>query len=136
MRSPETKQKRCEMAYENAKVYLPQGGESLEVASGGSITIAPGGSLRIAAGQLKIIAADGINSTGGAADVTLTGAAVGDRVVAIIGHVKANTGTHGFLVPVIGTEFVATIATADKITQLQAAGDLSANTYLFVLSPA
>lgn len=31
---------------QNTKVYLPQGGNSLEVASGGSINIASGGSLK------------------------------------------------------------------------------------------
>ena len=85
---------------------------------------------------LKLLAADGVNSTGGDTEVTITGSAVGDRVVAIFGHVKANTGAHTFLIPVVGTTFEATISVVNKIVQKQAAGDLSANTYLFILAPA
>lgn len=85
---------------------------------------------------LKLLAADGIDTTSGDAEVTLTGSAVGDRVVAIFGHVKANTGAHTFLIPVVGTTFEATITVVNKIVQKQAAGDLSANTYLFWLAPA
>lgn len=85
---------------------------------------------------LKMLAADGLNTTAGDAEVTLTGTAVGDRVIAIFGHVKANTGAHTFLIPVVGTTFEATITVVNKIVQKQAAGDLSANTYIFILAPA
>ena len=51
-------------------------------------------------------------------------------------HVKANTGTHAFLVPVIGTAFEQFISVKDHVQQLQAGGDLSANTYVFILEPA
>lgn len=85
---------------------------------------------------LKLLAADGANASGGNQNVTLTGAAVGDRVIAIIGHAKANTGVHTFLIPAVGTAFESTISVVNQIVQLQAGGDLSANTYLFVLAPA
>lgn len=85
---------------------------------------------------LKVLAADGLNTTGGDAQVTLTGTAVGDRVVAIFGHVKANTGAHTFLIPTLATHFEAVITVQNKIVQKQAAGDLSANTYVFILAPA
>lgn len=84
---------------------------------------------------LKLLAADGVNSTGGDTQVTITGSAVGDRVIAIFGHAKANTGAHTFLIPVVGTTFEATISVVNKIVQKQAAGDLSANAYLFLLAP-
>lgn len=85
---------------------------------------------------MKILAADGANSTGGDQQVTLTGTVVGDRVIAIFGHVKANTGAHSFLIQTIGTHFESVITVVDKIVQKQAAGDLSANTYVFILIPA
>jgi len=85
---------------------------------------------------LKMLAADGVNATSGDQQVTLTGTVVGDRVVAIFGHVKANSGVHTFLIPAIGTAFESTISVVDKIVEKQAAGDLSANTYIFILWPA
>lgn len=84
----------------------------------------------------KILAADGVNSTGGDAQVTLTGAVIGMRVRAIFGHVKAAAGANTFLIPAIGTAFESVITVTDKIVQLQAGGDLSLNTYLFILDPA
>ena len=122
------------MSY-NAKVYQPQGAESLIVGPGGYIDLTAG-AVKLAAGNLKLLAADGADSTSKDAQVTLTGAAVGDRVIAIIGLTKANTVQHVFLLPTIGTHFEDTISVANKIVQKQAAGNLSANTYLFVLSPA
>jgi hypothetical protein len=85
---------------------------------------------------LKLLAADGVDATSGNQNVTLTGAAVGDRVFAIFGHTKANTGTHDFLVPTIGTHFEATISVINQIVELQAAGNLAANSYIFLLAPA
>jgi hypothetical protein len=85
---------------------------------------------------LKVLTADGVNSTGGDTQVTLSGTAVGDRVIAIFGHVKAAAGANSFLVPTIPTHFEGTITVTNKIVQKQAAGDLSANTYLFILAPA
>lgn len=84
----------------------------------------------------KWLAADGVDSSGGDTQVTLTGTAIGDRVIAIFGHVKANTGAHTFLIPVIGTDFEATITVTNKIIQKQAAGHLEDNTYLFLIHPA
>lgn len=84
---------------------------------------------------LKVLGADGANSTGGDAQVTLTGTVIGDRVVAIFGAVKvAHAGA--FKLPTIPTHFEGTITVTDKIVQKQAAGDLSANTYIFILAPA
>lgn len=82
----------------------------------------------------KCLAAAGVNSTGGDAQVTLTGTVVGDRLIAVFGTPTAGTGAP--LVEVVGTDFEATVSVVDKIVQLQAAGDLSANTYVFLLVPA
>lgn len=85
---------------------------------------------------LKLLAADGVDSSGGNTEVTLTGSAVGDRVVAIFGQIKAETGANSFLIPAIPTHFEGTITVVNKIVQKTAAGNLSANTYLFILAPA
>ncbi len=110
---------------------LADGGIATAKLAAGAVTLP-----KISFTGLKALAADGVNSTGGDTEVTLAGTVVGDRVVAIFGHVKANTGAHSFLIPVVGTTFEATITVVDKIVQKQAAGDLSANTYLFLLAPA
>ena len=85
---------------------------------------------------LKLLAADGINTGGGAAAITLTGAAVGDRVVGIFGQIKAESGANSFLIPTLTTHHEAVITVVDEIQQTVAAGDLSGNTYLFILAPA
>lgn len=84
----------------------------------------------------KTLGADGVDSTGGDAQVTLTGAVIGMRVRIIFGQVKANTGAHTYLFPTIGTHFESVITVTDKIIQKQAAGDIHLNTYLFILDPA
>jgi len=83
----------------------------------------------------KMLTADGANASGGDQNVTLTGAAVGDRVRFIWGVVKADHAG-AWLLPTIGTHFEATISVVNQIVQKTASGDLSANTYLFVLEPA
>jgi hypothetical protein len=93
-------------------------------------------SLINTANSFKIFAADGANSSGGIVSTAISGALVGQRVLAIFGHVKANTGAHTFLIPVIGTAFESYISVAGHIQQLVAAGDLSLNTYIFILEPA
>lgn len=84
---------------------------------------------------LKILTADGVNSTSADTEVTLAGTAVGDRVVAIFGVVKTDHAG-AWLIPTIGTHFESAITVINKIVQLQAAGDISANTYIFILAPA
>ncbi len=64
----------------------------------------------------------------GAGACTLTGAAVGDRVIGIAG---LSTGALGFA----DASFEATITVADQIQQSNA-GNLSANNYLVALLPA
>lgn len=85
---------------------------------------------------LKLLAADGVDSSGGDTQVTLTGSAVGDRVIAIFGQTKDETSANTFLIPTIGTHFEATISVVDKIVQKTAAGHLETKTYLFILAPA
>lgn len=85
---------------------------------------------------LKVLAADGVDSSGGDQQVTLTGTVIGDRVVAIFGQIKAETGANSFLVPTIPTHFEGTITVTNKIIQKTAAGHLEANTYLFLIVPA
>ena len=94
------------------------------------------GPLPAGLGRLKLIPFAGADSTSAIVSTTCTGAVVGDLVRGIMGHVTANTGTHTFLVPVVGTDFEATITIVDKIQQQIAAGNLSANNYLAILEPA
>lgn len=75
---------------------------------------------------LKVLRFDGIN---GAGAVTLTGAAVGDRVVAILGTVV----TSGVSI-VGGADFESVISVVDQIQQA-ATGDLSDNDYWVLLAP-
>jgi hypothetical protein len=77
---------------------------------------------------LKSLVAAGVAAAG---PVTLTGAAVGDRVLLVIGTVTAGTG------PVLNDadDFESTITVVDEIQQTLA-GDLSGNTYQFILIPA
>ena len=82
--------------------------------------------------DLKFIAITGADAGSAAQSVTCTGAVVGDRVIGILGHTTANTGTHGFLLPTVGTVFESTISIVDKIQQLTT--DLSANSYVVVLA--
>jgi hypothetical protein len=144
-----------------AKVYTKQGGNELVVASGGKITVEAGGSIDVSAGTLTPginAIADGavttaklasgaatlpkIDMTGitclaaagknGAGAVTLTGAAIGNRLVAVFGAPIAG-GALEAKVP--GTDFESAVTVADEIQQLSA-GNLSARTYVFVLIPA
>jgi|SRR6185369_2487932 len=78
---------------------------------------------------LKFLRFDGKN---GAGAVTLTGAAVGDRVAFILGVVSA-TGVS--VVGTIPTQFEATITVTDQIQQADVA-NLSGNDYWVVLLPA
>jgi hypothetical protein len=64
--------------------------------------------------------------------VTLTGAAVGDRVVAIIGNLTAGGP---LLVFVPGTDFEAAISVINQIQQLSAS-DLHLTTIVAILAPA
>ncbi len=90
---------------------------------------------KIAFTGLKILQADGLNTAGGDAEVTLTGTVIGDRVIGIIGSVKA-AHAGAWKIPTLVTHFEAVITVTDKIVQKQAAGDLSLNTYFFFIIPA
>lgn len=76
---------------------------------------------------LKTLRFDGAASAGA---ITLTGAAVGDRVVSIFGTV-VTTGAS----IVGGTDFESVITVANQIQQ-SATGDLSGNDYVVQLAPA
>lgn len=96
--------------------------------------VAPGAATlpKITFTGLKILTADGVDSSGGAAQVTLTGTAVGDRVLMVVGAAKA-----GFTAWIpSNSKFESVITVVDKIIQPQASGNLTANTYLFILAPA
>jgi hypothetical protein len=84
---------------------------------------------------LSIQAFDGADATSANVQTAIT-STIGQRVWFILGQVKANTGAHSFLVPVVGTDFESTISVTNKIVQLQASGNLSANTYVAFLLPA
>ena len=144
-----------------SKVYNKQGGEELVVASGGKITVEAGGTIDVSAGTLtpgttaiadgavtttklasaavtlpkigitgiKCLAAAGKNGSGA---VTLTGTAVGDRLLAVFGAPTAG-GALEVKLPV--TDFEAAVTVADQIQQVSA-GNLSTKTYVFLLIPA
>lgn len=79
--------------------------------------------------SLKFLRFDGRN---GAGAITLTGAAVGDRVLALIG---VTTATGAMVVGTIPTQFEGTISVVNQIQQALA-GDLSGNDYVALLAPA
>ncbi len=83
---------------------------------------------------LKFLAVAGANASVTPVSTACVGTVVGDRVIALFGHTTANTGTHAFLIPLIGTDFESTISIVDKIQQL--ASNLSANSYIAVIAPA
>ncbi len=128
------------------KMYEKQGGDELVVASGGKITVEAGGIIDASAGTtilgpgtvtlpridatgIKCLAAAGKN---GAGAVTLTGAAIGDRLVAVFG---APTGGGALEAKLPGTDFEAVVTVADQIKQVSAS-NLSSRTYVFILIPA
>lgn len=78
---------------------------------------------------MKVLAAAGRN---GAGAITLTGAAVGDRLIAVFG---APTAGGDLQVKAVGTDFEAAVTVVDQIQQVSAS-NLSANTYVFLLIPA
>jgi len=144
-----------------AKVYEKQGGDEIVVANGGKITVEAGGEIDISAGTLtpgttaiadaavttaklspgaatlpkidpagiKCLAAAGKN---GAGAVALAGAAIGDRLVAVIG---APTAGGALETKVPGTDFEGAVTVTDQIQQISAT-NLSAKTYVFILIPA
>jgi hypothetical protein len=129
-----------------AKVYEKQGGDEIVVASGGKITVEDGGEIDASAGTttlgpgavtlpkidptgIKCLTAAGKN---GAGAVALAGAAIGDRLVAVIG---APTAGGALETKVPGTDFEAAVTVADQIQQVSAT-NLSTKTYVFILIPA
>ena len=144
-----------------AKVYEKQGGDEIVVANGGKITVEAGGEIDVSAGTLTpgtTAIADAavtaaklapgaatlpkIDTTGikclgavgknGAGAVALAGAAIGDRLVAVIG---APTAGGALETKVPGTDFEAAVTVTDQIQQVSAT-NLSTKTYVFILIPA
>jgi hypothetical protein len=145
----------------DTKVYTKQGGAEFVVAGGGKITVEAGGTIDVSAGTLtpgttaiadgavttaklasaaatlpkidtagiKVLAAAGKNGSGA---VTLTGAAIGDRVVAVFG---APTVGGALEAKLPGTDFESAVTVTDQVQQLSA-DNLSTKTYVFVLIPA
>ena len=148
----------------NTKVYEKQGGAELVVSTGGQITL-DGGAIKDASGNtlldssgagadlapgsvataalaagavtpakmsftgIKQIKVTGHNEAGAC---TATGAAVGDRVLAMVGAPAAGGD---LIVPVIGTDFEATITVINQIQQASAS-DLHLDSFLLLLIPA
>lgn len=81
---------------------------------------------------IKFIPIAGANASGGAQTVAANGAAVGDRVVAVIGSPLAAATDNNKVDST--TDFATSIAVADEVQQLTT--DLSANTYWLILLPA
>jgi hypothetical protein len=128
------------------KVYTKQGGDELVVANGGKITVEAGGIIDASAGTailgpgavtlpkidatgIKCLATAGKN---GAGAITLTGAAIGDRLIAVFG---APTGGGALETKVPGMDFEAAVTVPDQIKQVSAS-NLSSRTYVFILIPA
>lgn len=118
-------------------------GDNLVVESGGRLTVKSGATINQPAGGITLgnisftgltaLGADGADASSAAADITLTGATVGQRVLLAIGQVKSETATHGFVIST--SQFETSISKVDNIVQNKGA-NLSANTYFFVLAPA
>ena len=77
---------------------------------------------------LKVLVQAGVASAGA---VTLTGAAVGDRVVAVFGTLTAGGP---LLAAIVGTDFESAISIINEVQQLVAT--LDSDTFVFVLAPA
>jgi hypothetical protein len=121
----------------DTKVYTKQGGGELVVAKGGKITVEAGGTVDVSAGTLvpgtNAIADGAVTTTKLASGaITLTGAAIGDHVVAVFGAPTAGGALEAKLP---GTDFEAAVTVTDEIQQLSAS-NLSTKTYIFVLIPA
>lgn len=82
---------------------------------------------KISFSGIKVYRFDGKNGTGA---ITLTGAVVGDRVIAIFGVVSATGVTVA-----TPANFESTITVNDQIQQ-SSASDLSGNDYIVLLAPA
>ena len=132
------------MAGENTLNNEQQGGDYWEVggslvltstgifdASLGTVTMPAGGVAltKISFTGLKVLAGAGHNNTGAC---TVTGAAVGDRLIAVFGTV---TGGGTLLAKVPGTDFESVVTVVDQVQQL-ASANLSGDTFLFILAPA
>lgn len=141
----------------NTNIVSEQGGSLLRVKSGGSIVADNGGVLDFSAANptdvklpagiaptlgagavsLPKIAFTGLVTLKGvgvaaAGPATLTGAVVGQRVLAIIGNLTAGGP---LLVFVPGTDFEATISVINQIQQLSSS-DLHLTTIVVILAPA
>lgn len=125
------------MAHDGAydtKNYEKVGGDELHVSgklfldTGGVIVDDSGNLLKTSYGtrQFKF------TGHNGAGACTATGAKVGDRVSMIFGQPAAGGD---LIVPVIGTDFEATISVADQIQQLSAS-DLHLDSFVLALIAA
>lgn len=138
-----------------------ESGGTVTVKSGGTATFASGSTTTFASGSklvmtdstltlpaggitlgnisftgLKALAADGVDSSSAAADITLTGAVIGQRLILSIGQLKSETAANSFVVKLPGTDFESIVTQTDKLVQAKAAGNLSAHTFLFLFAPA
>lgn len=101
----------------------PGGLNTADIAAGGATL------PKISFTGLKVLAAAGKSSAGA---ITLTGTAVGDRLVAVFG---APTAGGALAVKLPGTDFESTVSVVNQIQQLVGT-DLSASTYVFIFAPA
>ena len=117
-------------------------GGTLNINNGGSLVVESGGKIDASAGTVKGVGLAAFALTGfkqikvtghsGAGACTATGAAVGDRVLAIFG-VPAAGGD--LTVPVLGTDFEAAISVTNQIQQASAT-DWHLESFVLILVPA
>lgn len=109
------------MSY-STPIYTEPGGVKTVIGSGGTLD-ASGGTIALPESSLKMLVAAGRNGTG---NITLTGAATGDKVVGVV-SIAGTPGT-------VSAGTFATSAVATNTIGQVSASNLTANTYLFVLS--
>lgn len=102
----------------NTLVYLPPGGESLEVASGGAINVASGGSVTVASGGTFTLA-------GKPQTFTMVAAAAGTNVCEVTITVKDGGGTT-VAAPVNFDLWLSDSATGEGLTATTASGTVTA----------
>lgn len=110
--------------------YIPFMSSALGAGTVGTTQLAAGAATlpKVDFTGLKVLAHAGVSSAGA---VTLTGAAIGDRVVAIFG---ALTAGGALLAKIPGTDFEATISVGNQVQQL--VDSLNSTTFVFILAPA
>lgn len=136
----------CLIHNNDGNTFVAESGATLTVKSGATLDVQSGATVNLPAGAvtvgnvtftgLKILAADGIDSSSAAADITLTGAVAGDRLLLAVGQLKSETAANTFVPKLSGTDFEAVVTVNDKLVQAKAAGNLSAHTFFFLFAPA